>query len=139
MFFSEEKRKSLAKKEEALPDGSFPIRNKEDLLHAIKCIGLSKDEERAKNWIKKRARELNIEDSLPEDWIQKSEGSRGGKIIGHTKSGKPVYETHFNKDYSNFTPQDHVESAQLHTEAYKKTKNYDHREAQFFHLKEALK
>lgn len=32
--------------------------------------------------------------------IEKSggEGSRGGKVIGHTKSGKPIYERHFREE-----------------------------------------
>ena len=41
------------------------------------------------------------------------EGSKGGKIIGHTKSGKPVYAnknaTH--KDYNDFTKEDHEDAS----------------------------
>lgn len=59
--------------------------------------------------------------------LEKSEGSRGGKVIGHTKSGKPIYEprggyyksTHKHlvgpseKHYSDFTKQDHEDTSKL--------------------------
>lgn len=44
------------------------------------------------------------------------EGSRGGKIIGHTKSGKPVYEDKGgdHKAYENFSSQDHRDAMDYH-------------------------
>lgn len=83
--FSEKERKSLSKKKEALPDGSFPIRNISDLQNAIKSIGRAKDPERAKRWIKKRAKELKSEKILPETWkaentdLEKAENYLFGK------------------------------------------------------------
>jgi hypothetical protein len=61
-------RRRLADQGKALPDGSFPIRNREDLRDAIQSYGRAKDRSEAKRWIKKRARELNAEKELPEDW-----------------------------------------------------------------------
>lgn len=63
-----------------------------------------------------------IEKSLvSENDLEKGgEGSRGGKVIGHTKSGKPVYAGKLGKEYKNFT-------------------NSDHHEAQLFHRDEANK
>jgi hypothetical protein len=69
--FSTKERKTLAKKGEALPDGSFPIRNSQDLKDAIKSWGRASDPERAKSWIKKRAKQLDLENLLPEDWVEK--------------------------------------------------------------------
>ena len=63
-----EQRRKLAERGEALPDGSFPIRNKQDLKDAIQSYGRAKDKSEAKRWIKRRARELDAEDELPEDW-----------------------------------------------------------------------
>ena len=63
-----EERRKLAEEGKALPDGSFPIRNREDLQDAIQSYGRAKDKDEAKRWIKKRARELNAEKELPEDW-----------------------------------------------------------------------
>jgi hypothetical protein len=63
-----EERRKLAERGEALPDGSFPIRNKEDRKDAIQSYGRAKDKAVAKRWIKRRARELDAEDDLPDDW-----------------------------------------------------------------------
>ncbi len=67
--FTHEERKDLAKKGEAMPNGKFPIRNRQDLKDAIRLSGSSSmSKEDVKKWIKKRAKELNLEDELPEDW-----------------------------------------------------------------------
>jgi hypothetical protein len=71
--FSEKERKTLSKEKEAMPDGSFPIRNVQDLKDAIKSVGRAKDIDKAKAWIKKRARQLDKEDLLPDKWKTKSE------------------------------------------------------------------
>jgi hypothetical protein len=63
-----EERRKLAEQGKALPNGSFPIRNREDLEDAIRSYGRANDKDEVKRWIKKRARELNAEDELPEDW-----------------------------------------------------------------------
>lgn len=42
------------------------------------------------------------------------EGSRGGKIIGHTKSGKPIYDTFSHSAHKDFTHQDHYDAQNLH-------------------------
>ena len=63
-----EERRKLADRGKALPDGSFPIRNRDDLRDAIQSYGRAKDKDEAKRWIEKRARELNAEKELPEDW-----------------------------------------------------------------------
>ena len=68
--FSEEERKALAKKGQALPDGSYPIRNESDLKNAIQAYGRSNPEDRAKvrTHIRKRARALGKEELIPENW-----------------------------------------------------------------------
>jgi 8-oxo-dGTP diphosphatase len=38
-------------------------------------------------------------------------GSRGGKIIGHTRSGKPIYETAKHHKHADFTHEDHADAA----------------------------
>lgn len=65
---STEERKKLAEEGNALPDGSFPIANVDDLKNAIQAIGRASDPEAAKAHIKKRARELGAEELIPEDW-----------------------------------------------------------------------
>lgn len=67
--FTHEERKDLTKKGEAMPNGKYPIRNRQDLKDAIRLSGSSSmPKGDVKKWIKKRAKELNLEDELPEDW-----------------------------------------------------------------------
>lgn len=66
--FSKTKREELAKEGKAMSDGSFPIESKKDLQNAIKAYGRSKDPKKTKAFIKKRAKELNAMDMIPENW-----------------------------------------------------------------------
>ncbi len=43
------------------------------------------------------------------------EGSRGGKIVGHTSGGKPIYDSHGHPDHADFTAKDHEEASKVHT------------------------
>ena len=70
--YSEETRKEYAKEGIAMPDGSFPIENEEDLKRAIKAHGRAKDIEKAKAHIKKRARALDRADLIPDEWKEAS-------------------------------------------------------------------
>ena len=44
------------------------------------------------------------------------EGSKGGKVIGHTSSGKPVYEKRSPNHpiYNDYTWDDHVDASEIH-------------------------
>lgn len=66
--FSAEEREQAADRGQALPDGSFPIKNVQDLRNAIRAIGRAKDPAKAKAHIKRRARALGREDLIPEGW-----------------------------------------------------------------------
>jgi hypothetical protein len=66
--YSDDERKEMADKKEALPDGSFPIKTKKDLENAIKAYGRAKDKDKAKAHIIARAKALKLTDLLPEDW-----------------------------------------------------------------------
>jgi hypothetical protein len=69
-FVSRRERKDLAEKGQALSDGSFPIRNEEDLKNAISSYGRSKKGDRAKvrRHIIKRARQLKQSKLIPDNW-----------------------------------------------------------------------
>lgn len=60
-----EDRKKLADEGKAMEDGSLPIRNKTDLKHAIHASGSHPDPAKAKEFVKKRATEMEAEDMLP--------------------------------------------------------------------------
>lgn len=68
---SEAVRKELAKSGEALPDGSYPIRNLSELKKAIQAYGRSNPEDRAKvrRHIMKRARSLRHPELIPDKWL----------------------------------------------------------------------
>lgn len=75
--YSNDERTDMAKKGEALPDGSFPIKNTEDLKNAIQAYGRAADPKAAKAHIKERAKALGAEDLLPEDWSKPAAKATG--------------------------------------------------------------
>lgn len=68
--FSEEQRTHLASSGKAMPDGSFPIANEEDLHNAIRLAGNASDPKAARKHIKSRARDLGCSDAIPETWTK---------------------------------------------------------------------
>lgn len=68
--FTEEQRKELAKKGQALKDGSFPIRNEADLKNAIRAVGRAAKGKRTevRAHIVKRAKALGAAKLIPESW-----------------------------------------------------------------------
>ena len=68
MDYSARERERMAKRGEALPDGSFPIANRTDLENAIHLWANAKDPVRARRHIVERARALRLMDALPEGW-----------------------------------------------------------------------
>lgn len=72
--FSQDERKKLARSGSAMPDGSFPIRNRSDLKNAINDYGRTPDSKKAsvKAHIIKRAKALGLTSMIPEDWAKAS-------------------------------------------------------------------
>ncbi len=66
--FTAKQRKALAAKGSAMPDGSFPIRNEDDLGNAVAAYGRAKNKAAAKAHISKRAKALGLAAKLPADW-----------------------------------------------------------------------
>lgn len=66
--FSPEDRKKKAKSGVAMPDGSFPIPDKDALRRAIRLAGNAKNPAAAKAHIRKRAKALGAEDMIPDTW-----------------------------------------------------------------------
>jgi hypothetical protein len=61
-------REQAARKGIAQPDGSFPIADRADLGKAVRALGRAKDIPKAKRHIRRRAKALNAESSLPDSW-----------------------------------------------------------------------
>lgn len=80
-----------------------------------------------------------IKKSLEND-IEKSEGSRGGKVIGHTKSGKPVYANSKHPSHKDFSEEDHENARHIHMNEEHTGRNMQERdEAAADHGREADK
>jgi prohead serine protease len=74
--FSAEQRRELARSGKAMPDGSFPIVNKEDLSNAIGLAGNASDPGAARAHIRRRARALGATDMIPDTWDKKKAAKR---------------------------------------------------------------
>jgi hypothetical protein len=68
--FNQASRDKMASKGTAMPDGSFPIPDKDALRRAIQSFGRAKASAKAavKAHIKRRAKALGATDMLPSDW-----------------------------------------------------------------------
>jgi uncharacterized membrane protein YkoI len=67
-MYSDDERMEMAKGGMAMPDGSYPIKDEEDLKNAIMAVGRAENPEEAKMHCQKRAKELGKEDMIPESW-----------------------------------------------------------------------
>jgi hypothetical protein len=79
--FSADQRKAAAKSGSAMPDGSYPIENKNDLENAIRAVGRASSPAAAKAHIKKRAKALGATASLPDDWKNESLQAKYGSVL----------------------------------------------------------
>ncbi len=66
--YTAEDRREMAKNGQALPDGSYPIKDEEDLRNAIQAIGRASDPSAVRAHIKKRAKALGLTELIPEGW-----------------------------------------------------------------------
>ena len=66
--FNSKQRERMAQSGEAMPDGSFPIANKTDLMNAIRSWGRGGADPKVKAHIKTRARALGLSDMIPDNW-----------------------------------------------------------------------
>lgn len=66
--YSTKQREEMAASGEAMPDGSYPIANKTDLMNAIRSWGRGGSDPKVKQYIKRRAKALGAYDMIPENW-----------------------------------------------------------------------
>lgn len=81
--FSPEQREGLAEEGMAMPDGSFPIPDKDALRRAVASIGRTKPGKRAAVMahIKRRAKALGAQDLIPQSWIKKDSTTETGIVV----------------------------------------------------------
>ena len=74
--------------------------------------------------------------------IKGGEGSKGGKIIGHTRSGKAIYAESRHESHDEFNGKDHADAANLHqrygVHAENDHEKYDHSRHYEEHKKKTL-
>jgi hypothetical protein len=63
----------MAKGGMAMPDGSYPIKDEEDLKNAIMAVGRASNPDEVKMHCQKRAKELGKEDMIPDSWDEEAE------------------------------------------------------------------
>lgn len=103
--YDSEQRKRMAKSGTAMPDGSYPIADVEDLKNAIQAIGRAKNPAAAKRHIKKRASALGHSELIPDSWsdaaIAYFEVDAVTASVGTTNPPKEWFE---NPELSQITP-----------------------------------
>jgi hypothetical protein len=76
----------LKKKGKTMPDGSYPIADKEDLGNAIKAVGMGNaDHDAIRRHIQKQAKKLGLESMIPDTWNKdgslKSASAPAGRFL----------------------------------------------------------
>jgi hypothetical protein len=102
--FTDDERKKLAKNGEAMPDGGYPIRegNRQDLKDAIDSYGRGDDKPAVKAWITKRAKALDANDLLPDDWSGSTKDTKESTDEPEEECDTPMREAR--RDVHEHTP-----------------------------------
>lgn len=79
----------------AMPDGSFPIKNEQDLRNAIQAVGRAKDSDAAKRHIIKRARALGLTNLLPDGWITSTKSEDPAEILAELEARLATIEAKY--------------------------------------------
>jgi hypothetical protein len=84
--YSEGERTEMAKSGQALSDGSFPIKDKQDVENAVKDWGRAGAKDSVKKHIIDRARAIGAADALPDNWGEGKEkdSKPAKKVATHT-------------------------------------------------------
>lgn len=91
--FNTEERDRMADSGVALPDGSYPIRNRGDFDNAVQAIGRAKDRDKVERHIRKRARALDIAESSWPDWLQTDSVAAGAMEPEELETGDTEIQT----------------------------------------------
>jgi uncharacterized protein len=95
--YSSEELEEAAKAGEAMPDGSYPIKDEDDLLKAIHAVGRgSADHDAIRRHIMDRAKALGLTELVPENW--NDDGSLRSRRKGERHRAVPLLPEvrHFN-------------------------------------------
>jgi predicted house-cleaning noncanonical NTP pyrophosphatase (MazG superfamily) len=90
--YSPDDRKEMAKNGTAMPDGSYPIANKNDLKNAVQSYGRASNKGAVKKWIQKRAAALDATDLLPDGWDKPAKADDAEKTTTPEELRKSLYD-----------------------------------------------
>ena len=85
--FDAAQRREAADTGAAMPDGSFPIKNGEDLKNAVRLAGHAKEPAKAKAHIKSRAKALGLTSTLPKNWGDGKQAKKLAKLLAKAQLG----------------------------------------------------
>ncbi len=100
--FTASQRRKYAKEGVALPDGSFPIRNRKDLMDALHDLGRTKNYARAQRHIIKRAKSLGLTADLSPEWVARKGRKRKNPHHGNIAAMKRGLSKHLNETFEQF-------------------------------------
>jgi hypothetical protein len=86
--FSASQRRDAASSGAAMSDGSFPIKNGEDLGNAIHLAGNAKNPSAARSHIRRRAAALGMSDKIPDTWKAEKEDTAAVEEADVEKAGQ---------------------------------------------------
>jgi hypothetical protein len=121
-----EKHYDAAVKKESTRGKHIGDMSKPELHEAAVRLGIKGHELMSKTDLAKKVLDANVDKQIKEfqakkkvekaeeQDVEKAEGDRGGKVIGHTKSGKAIYAHQGASDVKDFSPQDHKDAADAH-------------------------
>jgi len=109
--------------------------------HKQRIVRLRKTAEELNQYLESSKASKKKSEIYAVDLIKAGEGSRGGKVVGHTKSGKPIYQDKKSGD-SKWTMEDHQDAHKLHSDKMwdaKMAKNKDLAEHHLSHVQHHYK
>jgi hypothetical protein len=98
-MYTQPERDEMAKEGIAMPDGSLPIADADDLKNAVQAFGRAKDKKKARAHIMKRARALAEDGLIPENWMSGVKKSFGENASDEEKA---VIDNEFLADLMEF-------------------------------------
>ena len=101
-MYDDEERMEMAKGGMAMADGSYPIKDEEDLKNAIMAVGRASNPDEVKMHCQKRAKELGKEDMIPDNWDEETKKPEEEEMAEGEKSAEDAEATKLLADLLEF-------------------------------------